>query len=224
MALGQVLLDGMELLHPELQLQAGEADVTRGLFALNRAQDAFEALLAQYPNMLGSASGTVTTAAATETTTFPSGVLRIDSLWYIDASTSRPAYRLGDLTESGGHSVTNTWPYTLISTTTGGKPRAYWTNGTNIYWAPLPDATYTVRYYGLAVKSDIAAAGTFAYPDICILPFATFAAKLVRIGLDDPTAGLDALARETFGPVLKTLGNFQRTGGAAFRYTTVHNT
>ena len=78
MASGQDLLDLMELLNQELQLQTGEENVARGLVALNAAQDAFEGLAALRPKILGSRTGTVTTAANTETTAFPSGLLRVD--------------------------------------------------------------------------------------------------------------------------------------------------
>ena len=92
---GQALLDRMEDLNRELDLQAGEADVTRGLRALNTAQDHFETLLSvESPNGLGSTTGTVTTAAGTETTAFPTGMIRLDAVWLLDADTSRPSYEL----------------------------------------------------------------------------------------------------------------------------------
>ncbi len=43
----------MELVNQELQLQAGEENVTKGLLALNVAQDYFESLAAQRPQILG---------------------------------------------------------------------------------------------------------------------------------------------------------------------------
>jgi hypothetical protein len=55
---GQTLLDTMELLNQELQLQSGEADVVRGLLALNIAQDHFEASAAKRPNIFGSSDST----------------------------------------------------------------------------------------------------------------------------------------------------------------------
>ena len=57
---GQDLLDRMELVNQELQLQSGEADVTRGLLALNVAQDYLESILALHPGMMSDTTGTVT--------------------------------------------------------------------------------------------------------------------------------------------------------------------
>lgn len=214
----------MELLNQELVMQTGEADVTRGLVALNRAQDHFESLIALRPNALGSAIGTVTTTASTEATAFPSGVLRIDKLQFIDAATSRPAWDLIPIEQVGGHSTSQFWPYNLSSSTMTGKPRGYWTNGTNIYWDPLPSGTHTVRYYGLAVAADISAAGTFAYPDILILPLAAFASRLMRTGVDDPVGDVARTASELFDSVIDTLSNFTREQGKSLHYRYAHET
>ena len=183
---GQTLLDTCELLNAELQLQSGEEDVTRGLLALNVSQDYFESMAARRASILGSAVGTVTTTLDTESTTFPSGVLRIDRLQYIDPNTSRPSWDLVPSDRVGGHAINRMWPYNLVGATgSTGKPRGYWTNGTNIYWDPLPDGTNTVRYYGFSSASDITAGGTFAYPDIVRLPLAAFAVRILKTGISD---------------------------------------
>ena len=80
MATGQTLLDLMEVLDRGLQLQSGQTGVTMGLRAANAAQDYLESLLALQPNNYGSTVGTVTTTADTETTAFPTGLLRLDRL------------------------------------------------------------------------------------------------------------------------------------------------
>lgn len=219
---GQDLLDRMELVNQELQLQAGEADVTKGLLALNVAQDFLESLLAAIPKVSGSGSGTVTTSASTESTAFPAGLLRIDRLQYLDPATSRPAWDLAKLNRVGGHAVSRYWPLNLLSTSGSGKPRAYWTNGTVIYWSPLPDGTNTVRYYGLVAASSITAGGTFAYPDFVAFPLATLAAKILKLGLDDPTQDLDGLAQQTLKPAIDALANLNRDGAKGLEYTTIH--
>lgn len=224
MASGQDLLDLMELLNQELQLQTGEENVARGLVALNAAQDAFEGLAALRPKILGSRTGTVTTAANTETTAFPSGLLRVDRLQFIDAGTSRPAWDLDPIRRTGGHTWSRYWPINLVSTSNTGKPRGYWTNGTSIYWDPLPDAVHTVRWNGFSAATAITAAGTFAYPDIVMLPVAAYATRLWKIGLDDPDQALANLAGELFTPVVAQLGNFNRDGSAGFEYTMPHST
>jgi hypothetical protein len=221
---GQSLLDRMELFNPELQLQPGEEDVTRGLLALNVAQDYFESLAAARPRISGDSTGTVVTADSTETTAFPSGLLRVDRLQTLNASTQRPRRELVPLERTGGQAVNGTWPLNLIDTASGGEPRAYWTNGTSIYWSPLPDAVYTVRYYGLSAAADITAGGTFAYKDIVSIPLASFATRLLKIGLEDPTADLASLAQEAFKATLDSLQNFNRDGAKGLEYREVHIT
>src|SRR5690349_19900250 len=134
---GQSLLDIMELLNAELQLQAGEENVSKGLTALNVAQDYFESIAATRKNILGSSVGTISTATSTESTAFPTGLLRLDRLQLLNAA-NRVESELVPLRRTGGHAVSSFWPLNLISTTSSGKPRAYWTNGTSVYWDPLP--------------------------------------------------------------------------------------
>ena len=223
MATGQTILDLMEVLNQELQLQSGEDDVTKGLVALNAAQDAFESLAALRPNIFGSDVGTVATTASTETSTFPSGFLRIDRVQHLDAN-SRPDYDLDPIRRVGGHAWNRYWPLNLSSSASSGKPRGYYTNGRNIYWSPLPDTAHTMRVYGFKQQTDLTAAGTFQYPDVVILPMAAFAARLFKIGLDDPDEALANLAGEIFTPVVAQLGNFNRDGSAGFEYGRHHTT
>src|SRR5688572_29817444 len=116
----------MELLNQELQLQTGETDVVRGLVALNVAQDHFERQAALRPNLLGSGVGTVATTDQTEATAFPTGVLRIDRLQFLDPVTSRPGWDLRKISRVGGHSWGNYWPYNLVSSiSAGGRPAGY---------------------------------------------------------------------------------------------------
>lgn len=221
---GQSLLDRMELLNQELQLQAGEADVARGLLALNVAQDYFESVAAQRAKVFGSGIGNTTATANTESTTFPAAVLRIDRIQFIDPATSKPAWDLQPLRRTGGHAVKSFWPMNLVASSMTGKPTGYWTNGSNIYWSPTPSATYTVRWYGFQAADDITAGGTFVYPDIVALPLASMAVRLVKGGLDDEVKEISSLALETFTQVLDTLGNFNRDGAPGMEYTEVHST
>jgi hypothetical protein len=221
---GQTLLDYMEILLPELQLQSGESDVTKGLKALNAAQDWFEAVVALHPGVLGGQTGDVTTTLNTETTAFPAGLLRVDKLQYIDAITNRPAWDLDPIYDTGGHAPSNYWPFNVTSSGSPGIPRAYWTNGTNFYWDPVPDGTRTIRYYGFKAAADITAVGTFAYPDIVALPLATFAARLLKLGLDDPVGDLTPLASEVFEPTISALSNFRRERPQGYQYRYRHDT
>ena len=226
MATGQSLLDRMELLNQELQLQSGEEDVTRGLLALNIAQDTFESRAALRPSIYGSTTpvGTVTTSASTETTAFPTGVLRIDRLQFIDPDTSRPAWDLVKIRRVGSHAWNRYWPINIVSTSSSGRPRAYWTNRINIYWDPLPSGTHTVRYYGFTPAADITAGGTFAYEDIVMLPLASFAVSIMSLGLGDSITDTMRLAEATFDPVLDSLSSFDRDGAIGLEYERTHST
>jgi len=218
---GQTICDLMEVMDQDLQLQSGEDDVTRGLLALNTAQDIFEVIAAGYKGFFGGQTTTATTTASTETTAYPTGFLRIDRLQYVDPSTSRPSYNLENLDSEGGHIGSQAWPLHVVSAIATGKPVAYWTNGTYIYWDPLPDATHTVRVYGFKSASDISAAGTFAYPDAVASALAAYAVRVMRSGKDDP-ADLE-LGRELFDPVIQTLKKFNRSGASRPIYSRTHD-
>ena len=222
---GQDLLDRMELVNQELQLQSGEADVTRGLLALNVAQDYLESILALHPGMMSDTTGTVTSSASTETTSFPTGLLRIDRLQHIDPGTSRPSGPdLENLGYVGGHTqFSSGLPEFVLSTTGNERPRAYWTNGRNIYWQPLPDATHTFRWYGLSAASAITAGGTFAYADTVGFPVAIFAAKVMTIGVGDNVADLEGLATELFQPVILGMKHFNQDRSPGYDYSYYHS-
>jgi hypothetical protein len=224
MATGQNILDLMEDMHPELQLQSGESNAPRGLRLLNAAQDVFETVIAQYPDVLGGTIGTITTTASTESTTFPTGVMRLDSLWFVDAGTSLPSYPLETLQEVGGHSWHRQWPHHLVTSTTTGKPRSYWTDGSKIYWDPLPSGTHTVRYYGFKSADDITASGTFSYPGAAMFPLAVFAVRMARTGVDDPVDDYTALAATLFTPLVESLTRFHRVRARGYQYQYSHET
>lgn len=221
MATGQSVLDRMEVLHPELQLQVGEADVTRGLIAANMAQDYMEAVFALHPGLFGDTVGTITTTADTETTTWPTGLIRLDKLQRLD-SNGRVVADLDGVQQAGGHAPTSDWLTTSSAITSA--PTAYWTNGRAFYWDPIPDAVYTLRWTGLQQQTDITASGTILYPDICLTPLAAFAVKVIRIGLDDDASQLTQLAAELFEPVVAALSTFRREQPKAMVYRYRHTT
>lgn len=218
---GQDLLNRMELVNAELQLQSGEEDVTKGLVALNVAQDYFESLAAQKGKLRGSGTTTVNVSSGVESTAFPSTLLRLDRAQLIGED-GKPAGDLRKLHRTGGHATNAFWYLNLISSVGTGKPHSYWTDGANIYWQPLPSGDHTVRLYGFFSATDITASGTFAYPDILAFPLAAFATKLVKIGLDDDAEALSTLSTETFTPVLNALNLFQRDGAVGYEYTEFH--
>lgn len=224
MATGQSVLNIVEDLFPEIQLQSGEADVAKGLRALNVSQDFLESVLALYPEVMGDTIGTVTTTASVEYTAFPTGLLRLDRLQYISPTNSLPAWDLDPIRQTGGHAFRRYYPLYITTVTTSGKPTGYWTNGFRIYWDPLPDATHTVRWYGLQAAADITASGTFLYPDTAMLPIASFATRYIRTGLDDDPTQLISIANETFGPLVQAMSSFRRDGPNRPQYRYSHET
>lgn len=225
MATGQTILNLMEVLHPELQLQTGEADVTKGLLAANAAQDYMESVFALQPDLLGDQTGTLTAASGVERTPFPATVLRVDKLQYLDSSSLLPVYDLRDIKRTGGHAVSNVfYPYISTASAVTGVPVGYYTDGRYVYWTPVPDGDYLVRWYGFLPAVDLTATGTMAYPDICQLPMATMAVRIIRTGLDDPVDAYLKLAADTFEPVVNALSNFQRERAPGMNYRFSHDT
>jgi hypothetical protein len=227
MATGQDILDRMELLDQELQLQPTEADVARALIAINTGQDYLESILALQHDLLGDATGTLVTAASTESTAFPPGVLRIDRLQLLDATTSRPIKDLENIRRTGGHVSRRFSPYWSIFnaiSTGSGKPYGYWTDGTNVYWQPLPDGAHTIRWYGFQHKPDVTATGTFLYSDMLMLPVAAFATKMMAIGKGDEAGEFSSLADSLFGPAVRSMSNFNRDGAVGLEYEYSHAT
>lgn len=214
----------MEVLDQELQLQTSEADQARGLIALNMAQDYFESVVSQYAQVLGDQTANITTTAGTETTTFPTGFLRLDRIQYLDPSTNFPAWDLINVKRVGGHVWGRFWPSNVLTSTSDGVPRGYYTNGRNIYWSPIPDlSTYTFRAYGFKSADDITASGTFSYVDSVSLPLVSFATRLMKLGVDDDPQAVSALANQAFNDVVHSLTSINRDGAAPFSYTRVHD-
>lgn len=221
---GQTLLNYMEIVFPELQLQAGENGVTKGLLALNIAQDAFETLVAQEPELLGGSVSSVSTTVGQEYTVYPTGLLRIDRMQYLNPATSLPVWNVERIQSPGDHAYPVMWPGNLVSTNTQGTPRKYWTNGTRIYWLPIPNAVSTVRIYGFSQASDITASGTFAYLDQVAFPLAAIAVRVIRVGLDDSAGDIQGLAQNLLTPTIEMMKRFNRDGPLAFRYKYLHRT
>lgn len=217
---GQDLLDLMQVFDNELLLQPGEPDVNRALIALNASQDLFESVVAAHPNLLGDTVGTLSVTSGTETTAFPSTLLRLDKIWMLD-SNSRPLYPLRKIDMTGGHLVSHVAPYASFATT--GKVNGYWTDGSYIYWSPFPSQPSTVRWHGFTPASDIEAGVTFAYRDIVAMPLAAFATKLMKVGVGDDTMSLDE-ATGAFAPVVQRLANFNRDSAPGFIYRQAHDT
>lgn len=219
------VLTKMQVLDNELDVSSGGADETRALAALDMAQDAFEVVIAGVPEILGTV-GTVSTAANTEATAWPSALMRIDSLWMINAQNNLPSYQVEEIQDVGGQAAQAPfWPTTPSWNPTPGQPWGYWTNRASIYWAPVPDATYTVRVYGLYEKTSITSRSlTYEWPNQVSVPMASMAVRLMEMGVDDPSEELKALANEIYNPLIKMLQQPSRQRPQARYYTRMHTT
>jgi len=226
----QTIFDRCMLGDNELDLIAGGDDVVRGLTAVNMVQDWWEAVAAAKADFLATHS-TFTTTADVETTTWPSTLKRLDGdPWLISSVTDRSVRQIARVQGVGGHVVGMAWPYSELSESVAegsGSPREYWATGPGglFYWTPIPDAIYTVRAYGLWAKADYtAAANTFAYPDEVALVIPTFAAKLMRVGLNRNLDGIQGEAEAAFSVVVKALKRFTRQGADSLQYSEAHDT
>ena len=221
------ILTKMQVVDNELDIASAGADETRAISALDMAQDYFESVVANHPDTLGKIS-TITTTADQEYTTWPSTLLRLDSLWKMDtASTPNlPQWRIDVIQDVGGHISVDPWWYATGYTPSGkGAPRAGYTNRQYLFWAPTPDAVYTLRAYGFSAETDITTRSqTFAYPDYVSNPMAAFAVRLMTMGIDDPAGELKDLAEEMYGPVLNSLRQPTRQRPQSRAYSRMHTT
>lgn len=221
------LLSRMEILDAELETGSGEDDETKALLALDIAQDHFEAIAATYPRVFGTHDDTLTTTANTEKTTKPATILRLDSVWYLDTTVTPniPRYKLESSKDSGGHIPGLPWPTRAQVGMCAGAPDGYWDDEDYFYWSPVPDAVYTLRWYGMKSQAAITARGTtFAYKDHLAMPFATFAVRAIKVGLEDGSDALKALAEELFAPALRRARRASRERVTGRSYTRMHVT
>jgi hypothetical protein len=218
------LLRKMRVLDNELDIDAGGADETRAIDALDMAQDAFEGVIANVPDLLGTKSDVLIASTANgESTAWPATLVRLDTLYLLDAS-SRQRWEVKVIHKTGGHAPI-ALPFSATAVQSSGAPREAYTNRADLYWSPIPDTIYAFRAYGLFSKADITArTETFAYPDLISLPMAAYAVRLMEMGIDDPSEELKALAEETFNPAIKALGRPTRQGAEGRVYSEVHTT
>jgi hypothetical protein len=199
------LLSAMSVLDNELDVSSGGADESRAIAAAGMAQDAFESVVAGIPEVLGTV-GTLSTTANQENTTWPSALMRADSLWMINATTNLPEYQLDEIQDVGGQANVNPFfPFGAYNASPG-RPAAYFTNRANFYWKPVPDAVYTIRVYGYYAKTALTTrAQTMELPNQVKTPMASFAVRMMSIGVGDDEEETRRLANELYTPVIKML-------------------
>ena len=223
----QTIMNRMMLADNQLALESGGDDVTRGLTAVNLAQDWFEMVAARYGKLL-MITGSTSTTANQEYTTWPTTLKRLDSLWMLD-SNSNPIYELDEVDVIGGHvpSAGMPFPWMVLSGSVNpGRPDGFFPEGPGgrIYWSPKPDAIYNLRVYGFYAASDYtAAANTFAYPDEVALFIAPWATRAFRVGLDRDFVAVQEEAMKAAQEVCESLGSHTQTGPASRVYSDFHD-
>lgn len=219
------VFDVMALLNNELDISSGGVDETRCLTALKVAQRYFETLAATMPAGVLQTAFTIGTVASTETTTWTATLKRLDAIWKLDPTTLRPIYKLKRINQIGGHVPSLPWPLQLSMPTGSGAPAGYYANTANFYWLPLPDGVYSLRVYGfVTAAAPVSRDSQFLYPDECMAPFASFAAKLMSMGVGDNDGDLTGLAEACFRPILRGMKKFDRSEPLPRAYAYAHDT
>lgn len=221
MAIGTDLVDGMHYLDNDIDQIA---DQDQAVWALNRAQDVIELAIASISEILGTFTN-VTTAADVETTATPTRFKRYDRMQFIDPTNSRPSYNL-----QPGRNVGDVLNATNFASGywggggsgSSGQPRAYAIYGSTIHWAPLPDATHTVRVYGFQALADITASGTFGYGDEFIAAICAVAVRSFKQQVDDPQEDINSFAAGQLGPILDQLAKRWKDGPGQARDMYIH--
>lgn len=224
MATAADLLKIMPVFNNALRVENGDPDEARAIIALTAAQHYFETVAATYQRVLGTQI-TVSTVVDTETTGYPTTLLRLDAIWLVDATTGRPIRRLKRIEEVGGQAPSLPWPLQLTAASGQGSPEAYFADMSNFYWLPVPDMMQTLRIYGLIEHAEFETRNSpYSYPLRVKSAIAAFAVKILRTSLDDDTATIDSLAATFFGPLMRSLKQFDRSEPHGRFYGEVHDT
>lgn len=221
------MLGELVVFNNDLSVGAGEKDETRALRALNMAQTLFEAVVGTESEVLSRAGdANLTTVANQETTVWPTTLLRVDSVWLLDAA-GVPIYEVTNIFKSGGQARNLPWPLSLgvALSTAPGAPRQYKADFQQFWWAPIPSAVHSLRVYGAWRGTDLTSrAVTFSYPDECAIPIETVASRMIRMGMDDPTAEVEAFSKEVYKPIMKRLRRLVRARPEPREYRYLHTT
>lgn len=220
MATGATLLQAMADADDQFDTTAHQAI---GLRCLNIAQDMMERQAALRPRVFQT-SQDITTTQATETTSRPSGMIRLDKA-VMENDSGRGWFEMKACHDFAMTRDMHTGapPWVLVQGTGQGRPWKYYLDKDNFYWGPYdPDGTHTVRLFGLFAADDITNGGTFAYPDDLIPALAMAALVYFRTGVEDATEVHQAQAMAYLIPVLDSIEKEWQHGQHEPRYTEVH--
>ena len=179
---------------------------SRAIRALNHAQDSLEMLVAKEEDLF-SEFNTITQTVDQEFSAATTGMKRLDAVWFLDATTSRPTYQLQAMRRPGSHRVTRPWPLLDVSTNTAKRPEGYWWERRNnrLYWDSDPDTTNSIRLIGFWPADDMTLSpdSTLAYPDEFIIPLAALAVRIFSFRSDDDLADLEQFGNTYLAPVIE---------------------
>lgn len=215
------MLEELGIFTNELSTGAGEADESRALKALDTAQTLFEAVVRTSGQVLSRAGDAeIATVANQGWSAFPSTLLRVDEVWL----TNDAGEDVCEITQQfSGRSRSPLG--VLAGSLTPGAPRQFRADIARFTWNPAPDGVYAIRVYGAwrgnnLVDRDV----VFSFPDECSIPISTVAARMLRLGVDDPQEDITAFSESIYRPVMKGLKRLARTRPTPRHYRDVHTT
>lgn len=238
MIIADVLTD-MSTLNNELDVSAGGAQEQQAINAVKAAIRYFLTVAASLPRVLSSFPGPplqgqssappigpyIVTAPNIESSPIPNELLRIDRIWALDPNTNIPIFPLKRLHGVGDHTPALPWPLNYVVAPANGQPRAYYPDGSTLYWLPIPDNVYRLRAYGLWSPLPIQdRKSVFPFPDTCVFPIAAFATKYTLVSVNDAPDEVQKIAVEAFTPLLRSLRRRDRSGPMPRHYEYIHTT
>lgn len=215
------LLARLNVLDNELSIDTGAADESRALLALDLAQDYYETAAAIQGRLVNTVATLVMTPSSSSSS-WPSGMLRIDSVLYSDGS-GEVEYR--DQTGAHLRPPSSPWPLISGSLAQAGKPYEFWdVPDAALYWIPTPDAAYTVSVIGYRAQSSLTTRDVvFGHSDVVAGPLCAFALRLMELGVDDPSEEYQTLADAWFLPLIKMQRRRLRPRPVGRVYSRVHH-
>ena len=189
---------------------------TRAIRSLNRAQDLLERFVGVKRDILATVDDSINQTVSQEYTALPLRTIRVDSVWFLDAATSRPTYEINAVRKPGGHRQSRPSPLfdTNSSSNSPARPREYWWShgDSRLYWDRDPDTTNSIRIVGFFGAADITLSpdSTFAYDDSFIIPIAAVANEVFRLRRHADWQELQTFANRYFQPVVDQMSHSHR--------------
>lgn len=196
---------------------SGSAGATRerATRSLNRAQDLLERFIGRKTTILATVDDTISQTVGQEYTALPARTIRIDAVWFLDATSGLPTYEIDAERTPGGARGIRGGPLFDASSDATGRPDSYWWSmgDSRLYWDRQPDTTNNIRIVGFFGADDMTITGTdttFAYDDAFIVPVASVATEVFRLRRRDDWKELQSYADSFFQPVVDQMSHSWR--------------